>query len=232
MNAEDLAEYYHYHELYQAMREKFQQEKKLMYLHKESCEEIDPFDGYKAQTSDSIKKDEMPYQYVWNEEAKLENILSKTSNKVGDDCWRSSYGSYMEKIGKAAENLLASFDITKRRTIPSSCMYSSLWESSDIDCHTSCKDQFKCNTANVVDPWAEPDMWTDVAEATFGITESFSAEVTSKLYREFPSYSRKYYGTEYMSQVEGYGSSSQHQMKVPVDDEMFYPANARIWQGV
>jgi len=88
-----------------------------------------------------------PYQHVWSGEANIEKTLLLNKKKINEK--REKYDQYMEEIGRVSENLLASFDITKRRTLPNSGLYSGLWRADS-----------PYESQELVDPWAESEMYT------------------------------------------------------------------------
>jgi len=87
-----------------------------------------------------------PYQHVWSGESNIEKTLSLNKKKISEK--REKYDQYMEEIGKVSENLLASFDVTKRRALPSSNIYSGLWRADS-----------SYQSQELVDPWAESEAY-------------------------------------------------------------------------
>ena len=149
-NFRDLEEYYNLRRKYYESKETFCNEERPSKLYKESFAELQSQIDCKFKSFKSSENEERPYQHIWRGEELLERILLRNSRTVSEGKGRYKYDQYMEKIGRVAENLLASFDVTKRRIVPSSSMYSSLWNTS-----TS-----QPQPENVVDPWADPELYS------------------------------------------------------------------------
>lgn len=95
-----------------------------------------------------------PYQHVWSGEANIEKTLSLNKKKICEK--REKYDEYMDDIGKASENLLASFNVTKRKIHSSSGIYSGLR-------HADTPYQGQ----EMVDPWAESEMYPTRYKSTY-----------------------------------------------------------------